>query len=195
MRVRSERVKASPRSVEIVLATLVALIATPIGVAAQQRWSVDAGIVLARDLRHDGGPDLGAVGGEVRFLAPSSGRWAWGGSLAYHRFGRFRFAFARDFYEDRSSVLAGVRLRREPLVAPVLYGEAGLNLVLGMEKPSDSDTGRDPGVGGYVGVGVIPRRGASVRPFAELGLHGNAVTGESTDVGGVYVTAKVGLSF
>jgi hypothetical protein len=179
----------------MVLATLAALIATPVGAVAQQRWSVDAGIVLARDLRHEGGPELGAVGGELRFLAPLSGLWAWGGSLAYHRFGRFRFAFARNFHEDRSSVLAGVRLRREALVTPVFYGEAGLNLVLGMEKPSDSDTGRDPGVGGYVGVGVIPRRRATLRPFAEIGLHGNAVTGESTDVGGVYVTVKVGLSF
>jgi hypothetical protein len=171
------------------------LLAWPGSAAAQGGWDVNVGILLARDLRHERGPDLGAIGAEVQVHAPSSGAWTWGGALAWHRFGRFQSPFYPDAYSDHSAILAGARVRRDRVLTPGLYSVFGLDLVLGMQDPSDADVSRDPGVGGRVGLGVRSPRPAPARPFAELALNGIAVSGEYTDVGAVYLTLMAGLSF
>lgn len=179
--------------IRLVLVTLLVLLASPAASAgAQQRWSVDAAATLAKDLRHDNGPTLGAGGVELRAIAPSTGRWSWGGALAWQRFGRFGFSFDPTFHEDRSALIAGVRRRRHDVLTPAMYAELGLSIVVGMEDPSDSDLNRDPGVGTYLGLGLRPPGGG---PFVELGVHGIAVSGEKTDVGGVYPMLRVGFSY
>lgn len=178
--------------VQLVLGVLVAVFSVSSAASAQQRWSVDAAVVVAKDFRHDNAPALGPVGGQVRVFRPRSGDWVWGAALTYYRFGRFDYDFAPNFYADRSALVAGVRRRRLGLLMPALYGELGLGLVVGMEDLPDADISRDPGVSGYLGVGAKPHGGG---PFAELGLHGIAVSGELTDTGGVYLVATLGVLF
>jgi hypothetical protein len=164
---------------------------------AQEHWSIDVAGVLARHLTHSGGPPLGAAGAEIQVFRVTGSDWAWGGSLGHHRLGRFPNPVPGD-YRDESATAAGVRLRRGGggRRSSFGYGKAGLDVYAVTDRPATGGAGRDPGVGGYVGVGRMMRgTGSRIGALAELGIHGVLATGELTGGGGWYLTLMLGLSF
>lgn len=164
-------------------------------VQAQEGWSASLGVAVSRHLTHEGGPSLGAPGVELHLFAPPDGHWVLGGMLAYHELGRFPNPVPGD-YRDESAFVAGARLRRLGILGPNAFGSLGAELRLAQEDPATgSGIGRDPGIGGYVGIGVMPKRAASMGLFAELGVRASLVMGEYTQGGGAYLTAVMGLMF
>lgn len=163
----------------------------------QERWSIEVAGVLARHLTHSGGPPLGAAGAEFQVYRVTRSHWAWGGSVGHHRLGRFPNPVPGD-YRDESVTAVGVRLRRGGGGGRSSFGyaKAGLDAYAVTDRPATGGAGRDPGVGGYLGVGRMLRRpGSGIGALAELGVHGVLATGELTGGGGWYLTLMLGLSF
>lgn len=188
-----EAVRAAPPPTFAAFAAALLLLSAPTTVQAQEGWSASLGVAASRHLTHEGGPSLGAPGVELQLFAPSDGCWVLGGILAYHELGRFPNPVPGD-YRDESAFVAGARLRRLGMLGPNAFGSLGAELRLAQEDPATgSGIGRDPGIGGYLGIGVMPRRAGPMGLFAELGARASLVLGEHTQGGGAYLTAVVGL--
>ncbi|HSG49776.1 MAG TPA: hypothetical protein VLA43_18275, partial [Longimicrobiales bacterium] len=77
------------------------------------------------------------------------------------------------------------------------FATLGVDVLSVAHETADNDgPGRDPGVGGFAGLGYALTPGTSgPHLFLEGGVHALAVTGELTNGGGVYATLMLGVAF